>query len=62
MAKPSWCFDVIVMYFMPAAFAIATQDAGSYFTGLNAGGKSRSYSGTVMRFWCITHSPSPATE
>ncbi len=49
------------MYFMPAAFAIATHAAGSYFTGLKAGGMSRSYSGTVMRFWCITHSPSPGT-
>ena len=49
------------MYFMPAALAMATHAAGSYLTGLKAGGKSRSYSGTVRRFWCITHSPSPAT-
>ena len=27
--------------------------------GLKAGGKSRSYSETVMRLFCITHSPSP---
>ena len=51
----------MVMYFMPAALAIATQSAGSYLVGLKAGGKSRSYSGIVMRFLCITHSPSPGT-
>ena len=46
---------------MPAAFTIATQAAASNFVGLKAVGKSRSYSGTVMRLLCITHSPSPAT-
>ena len=35
MAKPSWCLLVIVMYFMPAAFASATQAAGSNSVGLN---------------------------
>jgi hypothetical protein len=52
---------VIVTYFMPAAFAIATQAAASNFAGSKAGGKSRSYSGIVIRSWCITHSPRPAT-
>ena len=61
MAKPSWCFEVIVMYFIPAALAMATQAAGSKRTGSKAGGRSRSYSGIVMRFSCITHSPSPRT-
>ena len=49
------------MYFIPAAFTMPTQAAASNFAGLKAGGKSRSYSATVMRLLCITHSPSPAT-
>jgi hypothetical protein len=47
---------------MPAAFTIATHAAASNFVGLKTGAKSRSYSETVMRLFCITHSPSPATE
>ena len=38
IAKPSWCFDVMVMYFIPAAFTIATHSAASNCSGLkNAG-------------------------
>jgi len=33
--KPSWCLVVMVMYFIPAAFAIRTHLSASNFTGLN---------------------------
>ena len=32
--KPSWCRAVMVMYFMPAALAVATHVRASNFTGL----------------------------
>src|SRR5262245_17418486 len=47
---------------MPAALAIDTHAAASNFTGLKNGGRSRSYSRIVKRWFCITHSPSPRTE
>ena len=57
-AKPSWCLDVITMYFMPASFASWTQASASNFTGLNCLA-SCSYSGTGICARFMIHSPMP---
>ena len=44
MLNPSWCFEVITMYFMPAFLAIVTHFSASKFTGLNSWANC-SYSG-----------------
>ena len=58
MAKPSWCFDVMTMYFMPASFASCTHASASNLTGLKREA-SRSYSLTGTAERSITHSPRP---
>ena len=47
-AKPSWCLDVIMMYFIPASFAVLTQASASNCTGLNCLA-SCAYSATGIR-------------
>ena len=60
-AKPSWCLDVMMMYFMPASAAVRTQASASYFTGLNARTNcSYSLTGTCARL--MIHSPMSATR
>src|SRR4051794_28730201 len=59
MANPSWCFDVITMYFIPASCAICTHSSALNFTGLNClASCSYSETGILARF--IIHSPRPA--
>ena len=36
MAKPSWCFEVMTMYFMPASLAVRTHSSALNLTGLNS--------------------------
>src|SRR5258708_32168061 len=58
IAKPSWCFEVMTMYFMPASCASWTHSAGLHLTGLNcAASFSYSVTGSFERF--MIHSPSP---
>ena len=45
MAKPSWCLEVMTMYFMPASLAVRTHSSALNFTGLNSLAYSR-YSAT----------------
>ncbi len=59
-ANPSWCLDVITMYFMPASCAICTQASGSNFTGFHCFA-SCSYSATGIRARFMIHSPMPGT-
>ena len=60
MAKPSWCLLVMVMYFMPAFFAMETHSAASNWAGLNFAG-SFSYSAIGILVFSITHSPLAST-
>ena len=59
MPKPSWCFDVIVMYFAPAFLKSATHSAASNFSGLNCGG---SFSYSLDRHLLDVHHPFAAAE
>ena len=36
MAKPSWCLEVMTMYFMPASLAVRTHSSALNLTGLNS--------------------------
>lgn len=58
IAKPSWCLDVMVMYFIPAFFATATHSSALNFTGLNCDANF-SYSRTGIRERNMIHSPRP---
>jgi hypothetical protein len=59
IAKPSWCFDVMTMYFAPALLATATHSSALNFTGLNCFAScSYSATGIIARF--MIHSPIPA--
>jgi hypothetical protein len=59
IANPSWCFDVMTIYFMPASSASLTQASGSNLTGLNfAASFSYSFIGICERF--MIHSPRPS--
>src|SRR5258708_4549527 len=60
IANPSWCLDVITMYFMPEFLAIATHSSALNFTGSNRGA-SCSYSRTGILAWFMIHSPRPGT-
>jgi hypothetical protein len=60
-AKPSWCFDVMTMYFMPASFASFTHSSALYFTGLNRDA-SFSYSRTGTGARNMIHSPRPSVR
>ena len=35
IAKPSWCLEVMTMYFMPASLAMRTHSSALNLTGLN---------------------------
>ena len=54
-AKPSWCFDVMTKYFIPASRARFIQSLGSNRTGLNALA-SAAYSFIGMRSPHCSHS------
>src|SRR5579863_8329666 len=60
MANPSWCFDVMTMYFIPESSANLTQASASNAVGLNWEA-SCAYSWTGIRALCMIHSPSPGT-
>ena len=60
-AKPSWCLEVITMYFMPASCASRTQASASNFTGFHCFA-SCSYSPTGIRARYMIHSPIPGTR
>ena len=58
IAKPSWCFDPITMYFIPARRAAATHSFASNCTGLNRFASSRiSATGILLFNWI--NSPKP---
>ena len=58
-AKPSWCFEVITMYFMPASLASAAHASGSYFTGLKSLAIGPVVGATGILPWFMIHSPMP---
>jgi hypothetical protein len=59
IANPSWCLEVMTMYFIPASCASWTQASGSNLTGLSlAASCSYSFTGTCERF--MIHSPRPS--
>ena len=59
-AKPSWCFEVMTMYFMPASWARRTQASASNRTGFHCFARP-SYSRTGIRARYMIHSPIPGT-
>ena len=59
-AKPSWCFEVITMYLMPASCASRTHASASNLTGFHCLARP-SYSGTGIRARYMIHSPIPGT-
>src|SRR5437588_8775411 len=61
MANPSWCFEVMMMYFMPACFARRTHSSALYFMGLNSLANWR-YSATGILPLFMIHSPMPRSE
>jgi hypothetical protein len=54
--NPSWCFDVMTMYFIPASFAIRTHSAALNLTGSKRVANF-SYSARGMFAHDMIHSP-----
>jgi hypothetical protein len=61
MANPSWCLDVMMMYFIPASLAIRAHSSALKRVGLKAWTYA-SYSGIGTRARLMIHSPIPATR
>src|SRR5258708_40197658 len=53
--KPSWCLDVMTMYFIPASFARRTHSSALYLMGLNCFARL-AYSGAGIRARFMIHS------
>ena len=53
--KPSWCFEVMTMYFIPAFLATSTHSLALNFTGLN---RAANFSYSETGIWVVSRNHS----